>query len=128
MLVKLDRNVEGREAIKLSKEKTFLEQPVYVTGHPCGLPLKFASGAYVGDVKTSSSFFMADLNVYSSDDGSPVFSAETHELIGIVSRGRARDFRWTGDGWRSFYYPHDDLNFYGTRCTRTSEFWKYLAK
>lgn len=58
-------------------------EPLYVVGFPLGLPGKFAEGGRVMD-KTSA-FFNTDLHVMRGNSGSPVFSAETREAVGVVS-------------------------------------------
>jgi len=122
-LVKLDREVERQEIVALSKDEIKRDQPVYVMGYPAGLPLKYAPGAKVRGFKEN--FFSADLDTYMGSSGSPVFNADTHEVIGIVVHGDTRDFRWTGKGWASIIYPHRDIISMGPQCTRVSEFINY---
>ena len=119
-LIKLDRKVEGHSPVKLSKKAVYLNQPVYILGHPCGLPLKYASGAQVRGI--TDACFSADLNVYSGNSGSPVFDRKTHEVIGIVVRGDTQDFRWTCKGWLSVIYPNPVIRSQQPQCTRVSEF------
>jgi hypothetical protein len=115
-LVKLDRKVVRQTAARLSKEEISCEQPVYVIGHPLGLPMKYAAGATVTDVDETS--FMANLNIYAGNSGAPVFDFHTHEVIGMVVKGEKFDFRWTGNCWISVENPG------GKRvgCTRISGF------
>jgi hypothetical protein len=123
-LVKLDRKVLNREIATLSKNKVFNEQPIYIIGHPCGLPLKIAHGAYIKDY--TESYFRSDLDIYSSNSGSPVFCAQTHEVIGIVSRSKPADIRWTGDCLISLSYPDNSLDYTRSQCTRATEFIKHV--
>jgi hypothetical protein len=125
-LVQLDREVEGLEGLILSKDEIPCDQPVYVMGHPSGLPLKYAPGAKVRGFKDA--FFSADLDTYMGSSGSPVFNADTHEVIGIVVHGDTRDFRWTGKGWASIIYPHRDIISSGPKCTRVSQFKNIVDK
>ncbi|NIM14287.1 MAG: TIR domain-containing protein [Candidatus Aminicenantes bacterium] len=122
-LVKLDRSVEGQTVAALSKKKIFCDQPIYVIGHPCGLPLKYAPGASVRNVEET--YFSANLDIYSDNAGSPVFDSNTHEVIGIVVHGYKRNFRWTGKCWTSIIYPTRDIYSRGAECTRVSEFIRY---
>lgn len=122
-LVQLDRKVVGQAVARLSSRDIFCGQPVYVIGHPCGLPLKYAAGASVKTIENT--YFAADLDVYSGNSGSPVFNLNTHELVGIVVRGDNRDFRWTGRGWMSVIYPNPVFKSSKTQCTRVSEFIRY---
>lgn len=103
-LIKLDRKVQGQAIARLSGQELFCDQPLYVIGHPLGLPLKFSSGASVSHI-TSETYFMASLNIYSGNSGSPVFDLDTHEVIGMVLHGARSDFRWTEKGWISTIYP-----------------------
>jgi V8-like Glu-specific endopeptidase len=121
-LVKLDRKVEGRSKVKLSRKRIFSDQPVYVIGYPCGLPLKYAPGAQVHDI--NKTFFGSHLDIYAGNSGSPVFSSDTHEVIGMVMHGDNRDFRWTGKCWISVIYPNRDICSKGAQCTMVSEFIK----
>ena len=125
-LIKLDRKVEGHPLVKLSEKPIVLDQPVYILGHPCGLPLKYSSGAQVRGI--TDTCFTADLNVYCGNSGSPVFDCKTHEVIGIVVRGDTQDFRWTGKGWLSVIYPNSDIRSQEPQCTRVSEFRDIVAK
>lgn len=125
-LIKLNRKVKGHPVVKLSEKAIYRNQPVYILGHPCGLPLKYASGSQVRDIYES--YFSADLNVYCGNSGSPVFDSKTHEVIGIVARGDNQDFRWTGRGWLSIIYPNPDLHSKEPQCTRVSEFIEYVDK
>jgi hypothetical protein len=125
-LVQLDREVQGQEVAPLSKKDTSRAQPVYVIGHPRGLPLKYAAGARVRGLKEA--LFAADLDIYMGNGGSPVFNADTHDVVGIVTHGDPRDFRWTGKGWASIIYPNRDIPSKGPQCTRVSEFIDYINK
>ncbi len=119
-LVKLDRPVVGQKVAKLARKEISLQQSLYVMGHPCGLPLKYGSGAKVCNINQAC--FAADLDVYIGNSGSPVFDSKTHEVVGIVVRGDNRDFRWTGKSWVSVIYPNPDILSKEPQCTRVSEF------
>jgi hypothetical protein len=123
-LVKLDRKVEGQPVAKLSKKEISRDKPVYIIGYPVGLPLKYSPGASVGDI--SEAYFSADLNVYCSSSGSPVFDSDTHEVIGVVVRGDNRDFRLVENCWMSIIYSRSGKNFGEPQCTRVSEFIDYV--
>jgi hypothetical protein len=125
-LVQLDRKVERREVVTLSKDEIASEQPVYVMGYPSGLPLKYAPGAKVRGFEDA--FFTADLDTYMGSSGSPVFNADTHEVIGIVVHGDLRDFRWMGSGWGSIIYPRREIDCKGPHCTKVSEFKDFVDK
>jgi V8-like Glu-specific endopeptidase len=143
-LVKLDRNVKGRQPVKFPETEISTGQPVYVIGHPCGLPLKYAAGAEVR--KIEAAYFVADLDIYAGSSGSPIFDKNTHEVIGMVVRGYHRDFRWTGNCYISVKLPPPAMNLLnkkllqgvqgggfleksppgaGAECTRVSEFIEY---
>jgi V8-like Glu-specific endopeptidase len=124
-LIKLDRKVKDHPPVKLSEKAIYLNQPVYILGHPCGLPLKYSSGAQVRGI--NGACFAADLNVYCGNSGSPVFDCNTHEVIGIVVRGDTQDFRWTGKGWLSVIYPNPVIRSQQPQCTRVSEFRDIVA-
>jgi V8-like Glu-specific endopeptidase len=125
-LVKLDRKVKGRQSVILSKQSAFIEQPIYTIGYPCGLPLKYAPGAAIQ--KIEKAYFMADLDVFDGNSGSPVFSAESHELLGIVARGDGTDFELVDEGYISVIYPNPRKESYGSRCIKAKEFDEYFVK
>jgi len=103
-LIKLDRKVQGQAIARLSGEGIFSDEPLYVIGHPLGLPLKYTAGASIIEI-TSNNYFTAGLNIYSGNEGSPVFDLDTHELVGMVVQGVYSDFRWSGKGWLSVIQP-----------------------
>lgn len=114
-LVQLDRKVKNRHIARLYKDEVTCGQPVYLIGHPLGLPLKYADGAWACEV--NDTYFGTHLDVYSGNSGSPVFKADTHEVIGVLARGDNRDFRWTGKGWLSVRYPNREIYSKGAECT-----------
>lgn len=86
-LVRLDRAVVGRSPVKVrSTGKVKNDQALFVIGHPCGLPQKYAPGAKVRE-NTLASFFVANLDTYGGNSGSPVFNAESVTVEGILVRG-----------------------------------------
>jgi hypothetical protein len=119
-LIKLDRKVGDRPLALLSKNGVSRDLPVYVLGHPCGLPLKCGKGANIRDV--DKTFFAANLDIYMGNSGSPVFNGNTHGVVGIVAHGDTRDFRYVGNGWLSIIYPNREIYSKGPQCTRVSEF------
>lgn len=64
--------------------------PVFVIGHPVGLPVKIADGATVRS--TNFNFFLATLDTYGGNSGSPVFN-KNDEVQGILVRGYT-DFQY----------------------------------
>ena len=94
-VIKLARTVTGRAILPLRRTGKIADgREIYVIGHPSGLPLKYAPGAEVRD-NDSEEFFVANLDTYGGNSGSPVFDETTHQVEGILVRGET-DFVSTG--------------------------------
>lgn len=118
-LVEIDRPVTNHRVAPVRRTgRIASNQAVHVIGHPSGLPLKFADGAIVRDNQPTA-FFVANLDTYGGNSGSPVFNSNTHEVEGILVRGE-RDFVGSGDCMISLVCPTTGCR--GEDCTRASEF------
>lgn len=86
-LVRLDRAVIGRRILPISSTPVQPGDDIYVVGHPSGLPTKVTLG---GKVRTQEKgYFVTNLDTYGGNSGSAVFSAASHEIIGILVRGES---------------------------------------
>lgn len=87
-LFKLDRPVHHHAPVKLNLGAHVRKgDELFVIGHPLGLPAKLADGAKVRRVVEQAGFFVANLDTFGGNSGSPVFNARTNELEGIIVRG-----------------------------------------
>jgi hypothetical protein len=100
VLVKLDRKVKDRASARISDKEVCDNQSVHVIGHPVGLPLKYVSGPYILE-GAEEHRFNANLGLYGSGCGSPVFDLERHDVIGLVEYVDYPGLRWTGTCWVS---------------------------
>jgi V8-like Glu-specific endopeptidase len=121
-LIRLDRAVTNhRVATVRGAGRVPNGQAVHVIGHPSGLPTKLAGGARVRD-NTPAPFFVANLDTFAGNSGSPVFNSDTHTVEGVLVRGE-RDFILLGEPANctiSLVCPTTGCD--GEDCTRTTEF------
>jgi hypothetical protein len=118
-LVRLDRQVANHRIATIRRAGMIPNnQAVYVIGHPSGLPIKYAPGANVRD-NSPAEFFVANLDTYGGNSGSPVFNVNTHEVEGILVRGE-NDFVQSGTCMVSLVCPNTGCR--GEDVTRTVEF------
>lgn len=123
-VIRLDRPVvNGRIATLRADGKIEMNARIYVIGHPCGLPLKYADGATVKK-NTAQSFFTANLDTYGGNSGSPVFN-ENHEVEGLLVRGKT-DFVKKGTCRVSVVVPTSGEA--GEDVTRISEVRAFIPK
>jgi V8-like Glu-specific endopeptidase len=122
LLLKVNRNIPKERIVKLSETAIQQGQKVYVIGHPSGLPMKCADGAYVRD-NSNANCFVSNLDTYGGNSGSPVFNAESNRVEGILVRGET-DFVNNGGCLRSNICP--DNGCLGEDVTRTSIFYPTL--
>lgn len=85
-VIELDRSV-NRPTVSIGKgEKVKNNTPVYMLGHPSGIPQKLArNAAVVQDI--SIHYFGANLDAFCGNSGSPVIDENTNEVKGILIRG-----------------------------------------
>lgn len=93
-VVRVDRPITapGAHPFIIRREGTI--QPgeyVGVIGHPSGLPMKIAFGDTYVRSSSVTGYFVANLDTYGGNSGSPVINATTGMLEGILVRG-ATDF------------------------------------
>lgn len=90
-LIRLDRPVLDRSPLSFRTQgEVEMETPLVIIGHPGGIPTKIASDAQVRN--TSSPYtFIANLDAFGGNSGSPVLNAETGIVEGILVRGE-RDY------------------------------------
>lgn len=118
-LIRVDRNVANHRIVRIRRTGKIADgQAIHVIGHPAGLPTKFAGGAAVRD-NAQGAFFVANLDTYGGNSGSPVFNSDTHEVEGILVRGET-DFVQRGTCQVSLVCPTTGCR--GEDCTRTTEF------
>jgi len=86
-LVQLDRKVTGHKPLPVNRNQKLKKgTKLVVIGHPVGLPLKVAAGSSVRDASPKG-YFVADLDTFGGNSGSPVFNASTKLIEGILVRG-----------------------------------------
>lgn len=103
-LIRLDRPVVGRTPLKYRTSGKIKDtQRLFVIGHPSGLPQKYAPGAQVRD-NSPQPFFVANLDTYGGNSGSPVFNAQSRKVEGILVRGE-NDFVTNGSCYVSLVCP-----------------------
>jgi hypothetical protein len=118
-LVQLDRKVDNHKVARIRTDGKISDNAkVHVIGHPCGLPLKLGNNAIIKD-NNNDSYFVANLNAFGGNAGSPVFNSDTHEIEGILARG-GTDFIFVGSCNKSLICP--DTGCRGQDCTRTTIF------
>jgi hypothetical protein len=87
-VVELDRAVVGINPLRCDQADSVRQGAgVYVIGCPAGLPLKYAGNAAVRSFDPDRPYFVTNLDTYGGNSGSPVFSASTDKVIGILVRG-----------------------------------------
>jgi hypothetical protein len=124
-LVRLDRPVVGRKPVRFRNTgRVKNREPVFVIGHPCGLPQKIARGARIRNNQPTS-YFVANLDTYGGNSGSPVFSARSHQLEGLLVRGQT-DFVSTGTCNVSMVFPTTGAG--GEDVARATEWKKAISK
>ncbi|MEW5907370.1 MAG: serine protease, partial [Elusimicrobiota bacterium] len=98
-IIRLDRKVSGRKPLNIHRGASLKKgDKMFVIGHPSGLPLKVAEGASVRDA-SKDTHYVADLDTYGGNSGSPVFDSRTSLIAGILVRGDT-DFLTTAEGCR----------------------------
>jgi V8-like Glu-specific endopeptidase len=86
-LIKLDRPT-GRSPLEYATDQQLeVQDRVAVIGYPSGLPLKIASDAFVMSNESEDPFFIANLDTFGSNSGSPVINTDTYQVEGIVVSG-----------------------------------------
>ena len=86
-LIKLDRKVTGRAPLAVNRGASLKAgDGLFVIGHPVGLPVKLAGEATVRDF-SKIGYFVADLDTFGGNSGSPVFNLATNKIEGILVRG-----------------------------------------
>jgi hypothetical protein len=123
-LVQLDRAVAGHSMARVRRTGRIADNAgVHVIGHPCGLPTKHAGNATARN-NTPATHFVANLDTYGGNSGSPVFNSNTHEIEGILVRGET-DFTSNGTCNVSLVCPTTGCR--GEDVTRASEFSNLLS-
>ena len=122
-LVELERPVDDRDPLVLREDGAPEEHtPLFVIGHPSGLPKKIAGNAEIRD-NSIASHFVANLDTYGGNSGSPVFNAVTNQVEAILVRGAA-DFVPMGNCYSSLICPITGCR--GEDCSRISDVVKSL--
>jgi hypothetical protein len=91
--IRLDRQT-NRPILKLFNGPVSKGTEIYMIGYPCGLPQKIALNARVFSDDELYHFYTT-LDAFQGNSGSPVFSMDTHEVIGILVSGEV-DYVWNG--------------------------------
>ncbi|MBI4347364.1 MAG: trypsin-like peptidase domain-containing protein [Elusimicrobia bacterium] len=92
-LVRIDRKVTHHKPLELNRTGVLKKgTPMFVIGHPAGLPTKVAGGATVRD-ETPNGYFVANLDTYGGNSGSAVFNGVSGLVEGILVRGET-DYVW----------------------------------
>jgi Trypsin-like peptidase domain len=124
-LVRLDRTVVNHRVARIREAGWISDgQALHIIGHPMGLPAKFAGNASVRDNQYRA-VFVANLDAYPGNSGSPVFNSTTHEVEGILLGGEGGELVKQGDCYVLRVCP--DTGCSGKYSTRTTEFVEYLT-
>lgn len=90
-IVELDRPVSDRAPVKLSPRILKSQDSVFTLGYPSGIAMKYAHGQVRRDLNTNT--YLAAIDTFAGNSGSPVFDESGKMLIGLLSGGES-DFTY----------------------------------
>jgi len=114
ILIKVNKRIPKKWQVnKINLDHPYNKlHPVYMSGYPLGLSLKLAIDGKI--YSRNDSLVLTDLDAFIRNSGSPVFSRETHELIGMLrgssSRGVKDSLTSTNQPCWSYEYRSDYLD------------------
>jgi V8-like Glu-specific endopeptidase len=124
-LFRVDHPFVGHPALAIRRQGTITKgEPVFVIGHPSGLPVKYAGNATVLD-SAPKEYFRSNLDTFGGNSGSPIFNANTGIVEGVLVRG-GPDYRSSGSCNVAVVCPTTGCD--GEDGTRTTEFCQYLPQ
>jgi hypothetical protein len=134
-ILRTERPIVGHPPLPIRRTGAVEELPpgseLFVIGHPVGLPAKLAGDCELKD--SFADYFEIDCDTYGGNSGSPVFSADSLEVQGILVRGGWEDWERDdgGECWRSAVCEGEDGCHppYGDGwedVTRTSQFLSWI--
>jgi hypothetical protein len=93
ILIKVNKRIPKKWQVKkINLDHPYNKlHPVYMAGHPLGLSLKLAIDGQI--YSRNGSLVLTDLDAFMRNSGSPVFSSETHELIGMLRGTSSRGIK-----------------------------------
>ncbi len=128
-VVRVDRAITSPDAMAFGIRRegvVSVGANVGVIGHPTGLPLKLAFGANtVVRNNSDSGFFVANLDTYGGNSGSPVIDPITGLVEGILVRGET-DFIFDGNCQRSNVVTNTGGR--GEDVSKTSTFLQFIPE
>ena len=127
-VVRVDRPIQapGARAFEIRRDGSIAPgEFVGVVGHPSGLPLKLAFGNTFVRTSVETGFFVANLDTYGGNSGSPVINAATGILEGILVRGDT-DFINRGTCFESNVVP--DTGGRGEDVTKATVFAEFVPE
>jgi V8-like Glu-specific endopeptidase len=119
-LIRLDRPVEGRAFLSFSVSELTFKDVLLIVGYPMGKPVKFTTDGKVRSL-LSDQFFVASLDAFSGNSGSPVFNQLTYQIVGVLARGE-QDFERKNSCYVAKVCSEDSCR--GEDVTRISEVMK----
>lgn len=125
-LIKLDRKVTGRQPLPVNRAASLKEgDGLFVIGHPVGLPVKLAGDSKVRDF-SKSGYFVADLDTFGGNSGSPVFNLASNKIEGILVRGDG-DFELSPAGCVTMS-TYEQAGGRGEDVTKVGEISSYIPR
>ena len=126
-LIKLDHKVTGHKPLAINRTGgTKKGDPLFITGHPMSLPLKFAGNAsVVRFVNPERAYFHTDLDAMGGNSGSPVFNADTGLIEGIHVRSETHHLLPTFEGCNVYTVRPDGVGR-GGEATKISFLADYI--
>jgi hypothetical protein len=96
VILELDRTT-SRKPLTLGTSAPKIDGLVYAAGYPCGLPLKVAPKARVRSELGPNGLFLAAVDTFQGNSGSPIMDEDSNQVEGILVNGYP-DFAWVAEG------------------------------
>lgn len=111
-VIKLDRKVQDRSPLKVETRKVEVGEELFMVGHPLGLSQKVSMEGKVTSNDYHKNSYSHDLDTFSCNSGSPVFSKQSGSIIGVLVRGTGANY--VKDGKCYNWYNANNSDFHET--------------
>lgn len=92
IMIQLDRKV-NRVPVTIRKDRPHFEEEIFMIGYPFGISQKYTHNGIIEKNDSLPESFVHHLDSFSVNSGSPIFSAENGDLIGVLVRGTGMNYK-----------------------------------